>query len=295
MSLQDIKKAISLLNQGNLVAFPTETVYGLGADFSNEEAIKKIYALKRRPHHHPLIIHVANLKQARNLAFFDESALLLAQKFWPGPMTLILQKKDTVSTSITGGQESVGIRVPNHPTAQNLLNMFGKAIAAPSANKFGHVSPTSAKHVKQEFGDDVFILDGGSSNIGIESTIIDLYKGPSILRPGFITKEQITSIIGPLSHSETRAPGVLKSHYAPKTKLILSPDPQQLAQDLKKQGLKVAILPALDPETHAQSLYKTLRKFDSERYDIIIAEPAQSKGLGIAINDRLKKASYSKE
>ena len=173
--------------------------------------------------------------------------------------------------------------------------MFGKPIVSPSANKFGHVSPTSAAHVRQDFGDDVFILDGDTPNIGLESTIVDLYKGPAILRPGFITEEQISSLIGPLVTSTTKSSGTLKSHYAPRTKVILSETPTELANGLMEKGLRVAVLPALDPRKHAHTLYQILRQLDSEDYDLIVAEPAQSTGLGIAINDRLKKASFSKE
>lgn len=295
MSLHEIKKAIVLLNKGALVAFPTETVYGLGADYSNLKAIRSIFELKGRPSNHPLIVHVASIAEAHKLAFFNESALLLAQKFWPGPLTLILPKKESVSYAITGGQESVGIRIPSHPIAQGLLKSFKKPIVAPSANKFGHVSPTSATHVRQDFGNKLFILDGDSPSIGLESTIVDLYKGPAVLRPGFITEEQISSLIGPLIRSNTKSSGTLKSHYAPRTKLILSENPAESAYEFMERGLKVGILPALDPREHALTLYQILRKLDSEHYDLIIAEPAQSTGLGIAINDRLKKASFSKK
>jgi L-threonylcarbamoyladenylate synthase len=295
MSPTNIKKACSLLNEGKLIAFPTETVYGLGADASNSIAVQKIFEIKRRPPDHPLILHVSSLEEAKKHAYFSKKAALLAEQFWPGPLTLILEKTELVSYNVTGGKESVGIRVPSHPIAQELLISFGKSIAAPSANRFGKISPTEAEHVHQEFDNSIFTLDGGACNIGLESTIVDLFNGPAILRPGAITEEHISSILGPLISSTTPAPGTLESHYAPETKIILSEEPLLLASSLRKEGFSVAIIPALEPNAHAQTLYQLLRELDAQNYDLIIAEPAQAIGLGIAINDRLTKAAAPKE
>lgn len=254
-----IKRAVDVLKAGGLVAIPTETVYGLAADANNVSAIKKIFSSKGRPAGHPLIVHIAqpelNVASDQQAAVnawqeilsqwsrdVSPEALILAHQFWPGPLTLILPKAKNVLSEVTGGQETVGVRCPQHPIAQNLLKAFGGGLAAPSANRFGRISPTTAEHVREEFpGDEVLILDGGACDVGIESTIVDLTRldthGPVVLRPGAITQVMIdqalnrknddglaiknTSTISGSNLSAPRVSGSLSAHYAPKTKLVL--------------------------------------------------------------------------
>src|SRR6185503_20849697 len=199
MDPASIQTAVDVLRKGGLVAFPTETVYGLGADADNEQALKAIFRVKGRPETHPLIIHLNRREQLQDwAASIPDSARKLAERFWPGPLTLILKKASRVSKVVTGGQETVGLRVPDHPAALSLLREFGGGVAAPSANRFGRVSPTTAEHVRQDLGGDVdFILDGGPCSIGVESTIVDLSSGdPVILRPGGLTKERLEETLG---------------------------------------------------------------------------------------------------
>ncbi|MDD1622255.1 MAG: threonylcarbamoyl-AMP synthase, partial [Methylococcaceae bacterium] len=225
---ESIAHAAELLRQGELVAFPTETVYGLGADASNPEAVAKIFAAKGRPADHPLIVHIARAKQIDDWAeAVPEAALRLAEAFWPGPLTIILNKKAEVPLAVTGGQNTVALRVPANPVALQLLQVFGGGIAAPSANRFGHISPTQAKHVAEELGDSVAcILDGGPCAVGVESTIIDLTdKHPAILRPGRITRSQLKAVLQTeirlSAQTKIRAPGMMAVHYAPHTMALL--------------------------------------------------------------------------
>ncbi|MEQ1776535.1 MAG: L-threonylcarbamoyladenylate synthase, partial [Burkholderiales bacterium] len=247
----NITRAVATLRAGGLVAFPTETVYGLGADASNPDAIKKVFAAKGRPHDHPLIVHVASSSQLTEWARdIPSAAHTLAKKFWPGPLTLILKRAPGVSDLVTGGQDTVAIRVPSHPVAQALLQAFGGGVVGPSANRFGRVSATTADHVRQEFGDAVdCILDGGACDVGIESTIIDLSGSkPALLRPGWITAAQIESALGlsltaPDAQSP-RAPGTLEKHYAPRTPVMLVEGDliDELARSFARQGKRVAVL-----------------------------------------------------
>src|SRR3954462_3222497 len=227
----EIEQAARRLAAGDLVAFATETVYGLGADATNPAALKKIFALKGRPADHPLIVHIRDAsgldRYAREV---PEAARRLAQAFWPGPLTMIVKRSGAVPPEATGGQESVGLRCPSHPIAQALLQAFERvgsgAIAAPSANKFGHVSPTTAQHVRDEFGPGLLVLDGGACDVGLESTIVELSRGaPVLLRPGAIGRDELARVIGttprePDAHAP-RASGTLASHYAPHTPLVL--------------------------------------------------------------------------
>jgi L-threonylcarbamoyladenylate synthase len=222
----DIDAAVVVLRAGGLVAFPTETVYGLGADASRDDAAAKIFAVKGRPRAHPLIVHLAPGARLDDWAIdVPDSARLLAAAAWPGPLTMILRRGPRVSLATTGGAETVGLRVPAHPLAQELLAAFGGGIAAPSANRFGAVSPTTADHVAADLGDDVdYILDGGPCEVGVESTIVDLSRGaPVLLRPGGMPREAIEAIVGPLADADAAAPaapGTLASHYAPKAEVI---------------------------------------------------------------------------
>ncbi|HEX9452146.1 MAG TPA: L-threonylcarbamoyladenylate synthase, partial [Burkholderiales bacterium] len=222
VSDEEIEKAAAILRAGGLVAFPTETVYGLGADASNPTAVRKIFAAKGRPADHPVIVHVAGTSDLKHWAAeVPRSAWLLAEKFWPGPLTMVLKRAAHVSDLITGGQDTVGLRVPSHPVAQQLLKAFGGGIAAPSANRFGRLSPTTAQHVREELADAVnLVLDGGPSDVGIESTIVDLTREtPAVLRPGRISEQQIADALlvqlGGTAAGRPRVSGSLESHYAP--------------------------------------------------------------------------------
>lgn len=287
-----IEETVQQLRSGGVVAIPTETVYGLGGDALNPLAIRRIYATKGRPAGHPVIVHLSAQSKWEEWGVFNEAAHTLARAFWPGPLTLILPRQANVPNEVTGGRDTVGLRVPNHPVAQAVLAAFGSGLAAPSANRFGHISPTTADHVRSEFGDSVPVLDGGPSNIGIESTIVDLSQAqPAMLRPGGIDRAAIEALVGPLGHSNTPAPGMLKSHYAPMTSLLLSDQPQRDRMRLEAEGRTVAVLSAMPIESYAQNLYAELRRLDQLGVDILIAETAPATGLGLAINDRLTRAA----
>jgi L-threonylcarbamoyladenylate synthase len=288
-----ITNAVNILRSGGLVAVPTETVYGLGADALNPLAVRQIYATKGRPSGHPLIVHLAADEDWEQWGVFSAPAKALAEAFWPGPLTMVLARQPQVPTEVTGGLNTVGIRVPEHPVAQALLSRFGSGIAAPSANRFGGVSPTTAEHVHSEFGDSIHIIDGGPSQIGIESTIVDLSgDSPALLRPGSITESQLEAVVGPLGHSDTTAPGTLASHYSPQTSLLLSDNPKIDADRLQSEGLSVAVLLASAPKNHARTLYAELRRLDQLGVDILVAERSNDQELGRAINDRLTRAEH---
>ncbi|MCE9527990.1 MAG: threonylcarbamoyl-AMP synthase [Planctomycetales bacterium] len=311
----EIQEAAAILRSGGLVAFPTETVYGLGADADNEVAVRSIFAAKGRPADHPVIVHLAELKDAADWAAeFPLPARRLAEKYWPGPLTLILKRSPRAKDVVTGGLSTVGLRVPSHPVAQALLREFGGAIAAPSANRFGRVSPTRVEHVRAEFGDSLpLILDGGNCEVGLESTIVDFFGSePVILRPGAITQEQVEAVCGlTLSSpdsSSTRCSGRLESHYAPRATVEIV-EPQNIyrrAAELVANGKKVAILgqPNLtlpagtmliplgsDPATQARGLYAALRNVDDLGCDVVLTTPPPLPGLGAALLDRLQKAA----
>jgi len=286
---------VAVLKTGGLLAFPTETVYGLGADASNPLAVRQIFAMKGRPADHPLIVHLASAEAVGDWGRLGAVGQALAAAFWPGPLTLVLPRQESVLDEVTGGLQTVGIRVPSHPTAQALLQAFGGGLAAPSANRFGRVSPTTAAHVLSEFKDAVPVLEGGACSIGVESTIIDLSGPPALLRPGGVPVESIEAITGPLASSSTRAPGTLATHYAPRTALLLSRNPAVDAARLREEGRTVAILAAGEDTEHARRLYAELRRLDDLGVDILIAELAGEGGLGRAINDRLSRAAASRE
>ena len=308
--MTQIDDAALALQCGQLVAFPTETVYGLGADAANPTAVARIYEAKQRPTNHPLIIHVSSVDQMDYWAIdIPEYARLLAKVFWPGPMTLILQRSDAAKDFVTGGQPSVGLRVPNHPVALELLRKFeslgGKGIAAPSANLFGRVSPTTADAVSAELSsrlsDKDMVLEGGSSAVGIESTIIDCTKAaPSILRPGAITEEMIsdvTNISLIQRDSDIRVSGALDSHYAPRAKVFLNvePKPGQGLIALASEPTPVGVFRLCSPEDvneYAQQLYSALRLADEKEISEVVAITPSGDGIAIAIRDRLSKASF---
>ena len=308
--MTQIDDAALALQRGQLVAFPTETVYGLGADAANSTAVARIYEAKQRPTNHPLIIHVSSVDQMDYWAIeIPEYARLLAKAFWPGPMTLILQRSDAAKDFVTGGQPSVGLRVPNHPVALELLRKFeslgGTGVAAPSANLFGRVSPTTADAVSDELAsrlsDKDMVLEGGSSAVGIESTIIDCTKAaPSILRPGAITEEMISDVTN-LSliqrDSEIRVSGALDSHYAPRAKVFLNaePKPGQGLIALASEPTPVGVFRLCSPEDaneYAQQLYSALRLADEKGISEVVAITPSGDGIAIAIRDRLSKASF---
>ncbi len=312
----DIERAVTVLRGGGLVAFPTETVYGLGADAANADALANVFAAKGRPHDHPLIVHIADAVQLANWAReIPSSAHALARKFWPGPLTLILKRAPRVSGLVTGGQDTVALRVPSHPVAQALLRAFGGGVAAPSANRFGRVSATNAAHVRHEFGDAVdCVLDGGEADVGIESTIVDLSGAqPALLRPGWITARQIEEALGislaAPSTDSPRAPGTLAKHYAPQTALmVMEPDLIfELAASLTRQGKRVAVLArsALQPlhqgltwiaaphdaAGFAHALYANLRALDETGCDVILVEAPPQDAEWAAVADRLARAA----
>lgn len=313
---QSIQLAAELLHQGKLVAIPTETVYGLGADASNPEAVVKIFKAKGRPSDHPLIVHLAYASQIQDWAEqIPNTAQLLAREFWPGPLTMILRKKAWVPPVVTGGQDTVALRVPDNPVALWLLRVFGGGIAAPSANRFGRISPTLATHVAEDLGDSVdCILDGGPCLVGLESTIIDLTDTqPTILRPGRITRSQLEAVLqSPValkSQHKIRAPGMLASHYAPHTPAFLCPAEKLLTllNERQTQGEQVGILsfsPELlnspcqherrlpeQAEDYEAVLYNALRELDQLKLDCILVEQPPDLEEWMAVNDRLSKAT----
>ena len=288
-----VSRAAETLRSCGLVAFPTETVYGLGADAGNEEAVRRIFKVKGRPTTHPLIVHVYDPWPWAEEPSAD--AVRLAERFWPGPLTLILNRSRRASDAVTGGQETVGLRVPSHPLALSMLRAFGGGVAAPSANRFGKVSPTTAAHVRADLGGDVdFILDGGPCDVGVESTIADLSGAePAILRPGGVTREAIEEAlgrkVGVREKSRVRAPGQLESHYAPRAEVVIVRvgEEEARAAELRKRGLKVEVLAR--PE--AATLYASLREADARGADAIVVVAPPEEGLGLAVADRLRKAS----
>jgi len=305
-----IREAALALNAGRLVAFPTETVYGLGGDARNPEAVKRIYEVKGRPPGHPLIVHISSINQLDKWAVeIPEFAVQLARKFWPGPMTLILKKSNIVGDFITGGQDTVGLRVPSDPIALALITEFEKisnsAIAAPSANRFGQVSPTSSSDVQEELGiflgADDQILDGGISKIGIESTIVDCTGiEPLILRPGAVTKSEIEETLGIVLStkitSETKFSGSFEKHYAPNAKVLLNVDPADedgyIAIDSIPTPVNVIRLAApRNVQEFAKNLYSTLREADNRGIKVVVVVQPQGDGLAEAIRDRLSKAA----
>jgi L-threonylcarbamoyladenylate synthase len=319
---QRLAEGVAFLRRGELVAFPTETVYGLGADATNAAAVAKIFALKGRPADHPLIVHVAPEARLEDWAVdIPEAARRLAGAFWPGPLTMILKNSPRVPAIVTGGQDTVGLRCPSHPVAQHLLREFAKAgsgaVAAPSANRFGHVSPTSAQHVRDEFGPGLLVLDGGDCEVGLESTIVDLSRGePVLLRPGAVTREAIGRVLGVAPRDRDaaapRASGTLASHYAPRTPvaLVAATDLEQRVRRELAAGRSIAVLarspwpgPLREaaavwwhaapeaPAAYGHDLYANLRALDANGAGLIVVEAPPEGAAWEAVRDRLSRAA----
>lgn len=306
-----------MLRAGGLVALPTETVYGLGANAEDPAAVSRIFQVKGRPPSHPLIVHIAGADHLDDwVQDVPATARLLADRFWPGPLTLVLRRGDRVPLEATGGLETVAVRVPDHPVALALLSAFGGGVTAPSANRFGSVSPTTADHVRAELGDGVdFVLDGGPCQIGVESTIVDVTREiPAILRPGGVTREDLEAALGyPFavpSTSRVRVPGQHPSHYAPRARVALvEPDKVVAEAELARElGHQVGVLlPAsvadaavnahavlavpASMSAYAHGLYGFLRELDERGCDLIVASLPVEEGLGLAIANRLRRAA----
>ncbi|MFE0329901.1 L-threonylcarbamoyladenylate synthase [Streptomyces sp. NPDC058960] len=316
-STSDIEKAAEVLRAGGLVALPTETVYGLGANAEDPSAVARIFQVKGRPPSHPLIVHIGGAEQLDDwVQGVPSAARLLAERFWPGPLTLVLRRGRRVPLEATGGLETVAVRVPDHPAALALLSAFGGGVTAPSANRFGQVSPTTADHVRAELGEAVdFVLDGGPCKVGVGSTIVDATgEIPSILRPGGVTREDLEAVLGhPLavpSTSRVRVPGQHPSHYAPRARVVLV-EPEKVvaeAELAQEQGHQVGVLLPLafthapvkahavvtvpaSMAAYARSLYGFLRELDQQGCDLIVASLPAEEGLGLAIANRLRRAA----
>jgi len=316
-----IAAAVQRLAAGGLVAFPTETVYGLGADATDSAAVARLYAAKNRPAFNPLIAHVADLDQARALGTFDAGALKLAQAFWPGPLTLVLPKAAgcPVCDLATAGLDSVAIRVPNHPVARDILRAFGRPVVAPSANRSGHVSPTTAGHVMADLDGRIdLVVDGGAASVGLESAIVACLGEPLLLRPGGLPREAIEKALSaplgaPLASPDQAdadpdsplAPGMLASHYAPRARLRLNASDVQAGEAMLAFGPVTAsgpahavktlnLSPAGDPVEAAANLFAHLRALDATGATRIAVMPIPHEGLGEAINDRLRRAAAPK-
>jgi L-threonylcarbamoyladenylate synthase len=312
----DITRAAEALRRGGLVAFPTETVYGLGADADAAAALARLYAVKGRPGEHPVIVHVGEPAQLADWAAdVPVAARRLGDALWPGPLTVVVRRAPRVLDAVTGGGDTVGVRVPDQPVALALLHEFGSGIAAPSANRFGHVSPTTAADVRADLGEDVdVVLDGGPSTVGVESTIVDCTGDDLvILRPGGVARERVEEVSGRRVTQQrdglVRAPGTLKSHYAPEA-TVLVVDREDLpgrVTDLLAAGRRVAVLvaepvPAIPPDAivldapgdadeYAHVLYARLREVDGRGADVLLAVPPPDTGVGAAVGDRLRRAA----
>jgi L-threonylcarbamoyladenylate synthase len=311
----DIHQAVTILSAGGLVAIPTETVYGLAANALNAHAALKIFEAKKRPSFDPLIVHISSLKEIyRYASVVPPAAVLLAEKFWPGPLTLVLPKQDLIPDVISSGLSTVGLRVPNHPLTLELLSKLPFPLAAPSANPFGYISPTTAKHVEDQLGDAVdYILDGGPCRVGVESTIVGFEEDvPVVFRLGGLTVEDIRTLVPEVmlkinASSNPQAPGMLASHYAPRKRFVLGKLSELLAAH---SGEKLGILsfkemvadgenivqqevlsPAGDLFEAAAELFAAMRRLDTGTADLILAETVPDVSIGRAINDRLRRAA----
>jgi L-threonylcarbamoyladenylate synthase len=326
-SISQIRLAAKIIKSGNVVAFPTETVYGLGANALDYKSVRKIFAAKGRPSDNPLIVHISDIAEVGILADnIPSTAYDLMDRFWPGPLTLVLKKSKIVPKIVTGGLDTVAIRMPKHKIAYRLIREAGVPIAAPSANVAGRPSPTMAKHVKEDLSGKIsLIIDGGPTKIGIESTVVDLSRRtPMLLRPGSVTLEQLQEMIGAVNvhpiifgkktKSVHRSPGMRYRHYSPNAKIILVEGTKarqkisKLLHQYKSQGMRVGILSmeknsmksdltrfvGSNPNTIAANLFKSFREFDEKKIDIILTHGVSQNGLGLGIMNRLSKAAYKK-
>ena len=316
ISQEELQEAVAALRNGELVAFPTETVYGLGANANHPEAVRKIFKLKGRPSSHPLIVHIDDAKFLPRWARDPSpAALKLAAAFWPGPLTLVLKRAPVVADVVTGGQDTEAIRVPSHPVAQQLLTAFGGGIAAPSANRFGHVSPTRVEHVREEFGDEVqIVLDGEDCKIGLESTIVSCVgEVPHLLRPGAITLSQLQAVVPEVTSAPDpdapRAPGSMARHYSPATPLNLVPSKnlETVINEFTEEREKVAVLAMRPPgktsefmtwinagsrpDVYGRSLYANIRTLDKAGARMIVVEEVPDDERWEAVRDRLRRAA----
>jgi L-threonylcarbamoyladenylate synthase len=295
--ISDVTVAADVLRSGGILGMPTETVYGLAALARNESAVHRVFDTKGRPRNHPLIIHISSLEEAMKWGIFNETAISLASEFWPGPLTLLVPRTSLVADWVTGGRDTVALRVPSHPIAQQLLVAVADGVVAPSANKFGKVSPTTAEHVLLDLGDEVdAILDGGPCEVGVESTIVECTDSFQILRLGHISSDQIAQIAGrqPLSATgPSRAPGMLESHYAPNAKVLIVDTVEDAEKQLSNMPTfsNARMLHFEDVNEYAERLYSELRDADMNGVTVVIAVRASSSGVGAAVNDRLAKAA----
>ena len=330
----EIERAAAVLAEGGLVAFPTETVYGLGADASDDAAVGRVFSVKGRPTDHPLIVHLADAAAVDQWAIdVPTTARLLADAFWPGPLTLLLERAPSVPDAVTGGRSTVGLRVPDHPVARALLRAFAAlrpngpaGVAAPSANRFGRVSPTTADHVRSDLGDDIdLVLDGGPCDVGVESTIVDCTQGdPVVLRLGGVSLERLADVLGSepgvsvtddavTQAGGARAPGMLEAHYAPRARVEVVDEPALAARASALaavepaltvvvlapgtvDGLPVDVIelePAGPPDDFARVLYDRLRQADRLGADVLLVVPPPAHGVGAAVRDRLRRAAAS--
>jgi len=288
----DVVEAARALADGGVVAVPTETVYGLAALARDPVAVRRIYAIKGRPSDHPLIVHVADETEAREWASeWPASAASLAGRFWPGPLTIVVPRADFVPDSVTGGRDTVALRVPGHPVALELIRRVGDGLAAPSANRFGRVSPTTAEHVSLDLGTDVdYILEGGPCEVGVESTIVDcsVYP-PQVLRPGGVSIEDVMDTVLEVAPATgpSRAPGMMESHYAPRCRVV----PIEPGQQAENSGRTRRLDARSDPAGFAREMYGHLRRADEDSIDTLVVELPEPRGIGLAIRDRLSKAA----
>ncbi|MGM9511114.1 L-threonylcarbamoyladenylate synthase [Larkinella sp. GY13] len=311
----DVQQAKDFLEAGKVIGLPTETVYGLAGNALNPDAVLEIFKVKNRPSFDPLIVHTDSIDKVESFVTrIPEPARRLAERFWPGPLTILLPKKPIIPDLVTSGLENVAIRIPNHPMALKLLSLLDFPLAAPSANPFGYISPTTARHVADQLGDQIpYVLDGGSSNVGIESTIIGFVEGgPIVYRLGGMTLEKLEAIVGKVSvrsHSTSnpKAPGMLSSHYAPRKPLFLK-TPEQALATYQPERIGVLAFDAMtrliplenqqilsitgDVSEAAKNLFAALRALDQSNVDVIIAELLPETGLGRAVNDRLRRAAF---
>lgn len=301
-SSQDLDHAADLLRQGKLVAFPTETVYGLGADARQDHAVARIYAAKGRPEFNPLIVHLADLDAVKALIHWNDSAEVLARAFWPGPLTLVLPLREGagISRLVTAGLDSLAVRMPAGPVAQALLRAFGGPVAAPSANRSGQISPTRAVHVLDGLGDRIeAVVDGGPCTVGLESTILGLTGSPTLLRPGGVTEEALNRVLNTRIAQRRdgdgiTAPGQIRSHYAPRARVHLNAvdfEPGEASLGFGDVACDLNLSPSADMTEAAANLFEYLHQLDATGAEIIAVSPIPHLGLGIAINDRLNRAA----